>query len=621
MNWMQYATRRSSSTIKDRAMTDDDTIFNTSGNRPFDAVLEVNLTRRKVLGGGLAAAVAGFLTHPALATVAAAAPSADTGALLGFKPVPLAKGKGAWPLISEDYDFQVLIPWGTPIVPSGPAWNWPPSAADQARQVGIGHDGMWFFPFDNDPNRHGMLALNHEYCSNRHLLGRKSPRSLDDVRTSQHAHGVSVVEMAFTDGAWHTVESTKARRIHANTPVAFSGPAADHALLATPSGNPPLGTLSNCSCGHTPWGTYLTCEENINWHFGALKDGRPSKAQRRYGFSADGNGYDWHRFDPRFDLSNRDFRHEENRFGWVVEIDPFDASQTPVKRTALGRFKHEGAAIVVGRDKRVVAYMGDDQRFDYIYKFVSAGDWEAMRGAGKSPLDEGTLYAARFNDDGSGEWLPLSLDNPKLADRFADLGGIVTFARLAADAAGATPMDRPEWTTVAPDGQVYCSLTNNSRRETADAANPMAPNRSGHIIRWRDADEHVGLRFTWDIFLIAEETHGSEHSFSDPDGLWADPDGRLFIATDGNQEDGLNNQLLVADTSTGEIRRLLTGVPRDEITGITVTPDRRTLFVNIQHPGNGNPKRTNFPARRDGVTVPRDATLAIRRKDGGIVGS
>ncbi|HBA32660.1 MAG TPA: phosphatase, partial [Gammaproteobacteria bacterium] len=240
---------------------------------------------------------------------------------------------------------------------------------------------------------------------------------------------------------------------------------------------------------------------------------------------------------------------------------------------------------------------------------------------GKSPLDEGRLYVAKFNDDGSGEWLELTIKNPVLAQHFNDQAEVLTYARLAADRLGATPMDRPEWTTVAPNGDVYCTLTNNSKRKDANAANPLAPNADGHIIKWRDSDNRLGTQFTWEIFLIAQDTHGTENTFSDPDGIWADPDGRLFIQTDGGQKDGLNNQLLVADTTTGELRRLFTGVTGDEITGITTTPDRRTLFINTQHPGNGDPAKTNFPAQPDGKTIPRDATIVITRKDGGIVGS
>ena len=227
-----------------------------------------------------------------------------------------------------------------------------------------------------------------------------------------------------------------------------------------------------------------------------------------------------------------------------------------------------------GRGGRVVGYMGDDERFDYIYKFVSASNWKSMRARGKSPLDEGTLYVARFDEDGTGEWLPLTIDNPALAAGFADQAEVLINARIAADIVGATPMDRPEWTTVAPDGDVYCTLTNNTRRTEPNAANPLAPNPNGHIIRWTDDDHHVGTTFEWDIFVLADDTVGTDHEFGSPDGLWADPDGRLFIETDGGQPEGANNQMLVADPERNEFRRLFAGVTGCEITGIAVTPDR-----------------------------------------------
>ena len=604
----------------------DDQICNPSQNQPFAEVLRCYLSRREVLIGTLALGVSSFLPPLAGARPGPdrAQEGADRGRLIGFEPVSVADGSGPWPAISQDYRFEVLIPWGEPLEPQGPAFRYPPNAADQAVQVGIGHDGMWFFPFADGGSEHGLLAVNHEFGRNRHVLGKSRPDSLADVRVSQHAHGVSIVEIKKIQGRWRPVTSEYARRIHVNTPMTFSGPAAGHPLLQTKSGNAALGTVNNCSSGPTPWGTYLTCEENVNGYFG-VTDGEtswaPTPEQARYGFSEDGFGYGWHRFDRRFDLSDRDFINEENRFGWVVEIDPFDPTQTPVKRTALGRFKHEGATTVIGKDGRVVVYMGDDQRFDYIYKFVSAGPCQRLLEQGRSPLDEGSLYVARFHDDGTGEWLELSVGNPVLARRFRDQAEVLTYARVAADLLGATPMDRPEWTSVAPDGTVYCTLTNNGLRIAANAANPLAPNLDGHIIRWRDTEEFTGSRFTWDIFLIARDSHGTEHTFSDPDGIWADPDGRLFIETDGDQPGDLNNQLLVADTGTGALARLFTGVTGCEVTGLAVTPDRRTLFCNIQHPGNGDPTRTNFPARFDGETVPRDATIVITRKDGGIVGS
>ena len=621
-------------------MAHDDGISNRSGNRPFPDVLRASASRRQVLSGGLSVAATGFL---ATRTAAAGGLPDWTGGearrpyrprksgLIDFRPVALEDGNGPEIVLSADYEFHVLIPWGDPLEPGGPSYRGEsgtrPSATAQAEMIGIGHDGMWFFPIAQHghlSSRLGMLCINHEFGGNAHVLGRDLPQSLEDVRLSQHAHGVSVVAIGSWKGRWRQLRSSNSRRIHVNTPMHFSGPAAGHALLQTPKGNVPLGTANNCAAGHTPWGTYLTCEENFNGYFGASNDETtwtPTEEQRRYGFSASGFGYGWHLFDRRFDLSDPDYRNEENRFGWVVEIDPFDATRTPVKRTALGRFKHEGAEATEGRGGRAVVYMGDDERFDYIYRYVSAENWKSMRARGVSPLDEGTLYVARFNDDGTGTWLPLTMDSPALAAHFADQGEILTWARVAADLVGATPMDRPEWTTVAPDGYVYCTLTNNTNRTRADAANPLAPNPHGHIIRWRDTDAHTGATFVWDIFLIAEATGDTEDAFGSPDGLWADPDGRLFIQTDGGQPHRLNDQMLVADTNTGELRRLLTGVTGCEVTGIATTPDRRTLFCNIQHPGDGDPSLTNFPAPVDGVTVPRDATLVIRRKDGGIVGT
>ena len=613
----------------------DNQIDNKTGKRPFSEFFKADVKRRSVVKGGAAAAISSFVTGMTATTTA----SADYNSfynkyfqksIINFAPVTLAEGNGPTPSISSDYQFEVLIPWGEPLEPSGPEFSYPPSAEDQAKQIGIGHDGMTFFPLTyankSKSSRSGMLAINHEFGTSQHVLGKELPESLDDVRTMQHAHGASIVAIAQTlrSGSWKQQESSNARRIHVNTPVTFSGPAANSELLKTPNGNIPLGTVNNCANGETPWGTYLTCEENFNGYFGASDRENvwvPTQAQERYGFSENGFNYAWHLFDRRFDLSDQDYQNEENRFGWVVEIDPFDATQTPVKRTALGRIKHENVAITIGQDNRVVAYMGDDQRFDYIYKFVSDRDYKDMLADGVSPLDEGILYVARFDEDGTGEWLALDISNPVLAANFNSQDEILVYARLAADLLQATPMDRPEWVDVAPNGDVYCTLTNNNQRTEADTANPLAPNNDGHIIRWRDSNDHVGLDFTYNIFLIAEETHGTEQSYSDPDGLFVDPDGRIFIQTDGGQQDGLNNQMLVTDEDGTTISRLFTGVTGCEITGVATTPDRKTMFVNIQHPGNGDPAVTNFPAEQDGVTVPRDCTIVITRRNGGIIGS
>ncbi|NBC22401.1 MAG: DUF839 domain-containing protein [Gammaproteobacteria bacterium] len=624
-------------------MDPDDYGSNNSGNRPFHDVLRTYASRRKILAGGVGAAATGILAPAAMAGSWGnkkyngwGKPYRKRGwGLMNFEPVPAEADLGTEPTISSDYEYQVLIPWGDPLEPGGPKYdgdpNSRPSSKDQTQMIGIGHDGMSFFPYSKgryQSNRAGMLCINHEFGRNNHVTGKSFPETLEDVRLSQHAHGVSVVAIANWRNRWRQIRSRNSRRIHVNTPTSFSGPAADSDLLKTPAGNIPLGTVNNCANGMTPWGTYLTCEENFQGYFGASGSWDQTEERLRYGLSENGFGYGWHLFDKRFDMSDPDYRNEEHRFGWVVEIDPWDATQTPVKRTALGRCKHEGSAMVTGRGGRLVAYMGDDERFDYIYKYVSADNWKAMLKQGRSPLDEGILYVAKFHDDGRGEWLQLTGDNrhPALQNWAEDR--ILVFTRLAADAAGATPMDRPEWTAIGADGFAYCTLTNNSRREEPNPANPLAPNPDGHIIRWKDSDGYVGDTFEWNIFLFGANTTDTEDAFSAPDGIWGDPDGRLFIETDGTQISGtgddafeFNDQMLVADINTGEIRRLLIGVNGCEVTGLTTTPDRRTMFCNLQHAGNGDPTATNFPAPTDGVTIPRDATLVIRRKDGGIVGS
>lgn len=616
----------------------ESTPTNTSGNRSFTEVAEIFASRRKVLKGGLALAATSFFASP-LALAAKGGKKGPNGpvgvfkdGLVNFEPVPLGTA-GPVPTISPDYRYETLIPWGESLDSSLPSWqgdpNTRPSAAEQLRMIGIGHDGMHFFPMEKNGNEHGLLAINHEFGNNSHVLGKGSPSDLEDVQRSQHAHGISIVEIKKENGSWSVVRDSRyGRRITPNTPVTFSGPAAGADVIYPEAGA--KGTLNNCSNGFTPWGTYLTCEENFNGYFGTTNFAwRPDEEQNRYGINNFGFGYNWFRYDDRFDLSYGP-GNEDNRFGWVVEIDPMAPHDPPVKRTALGRFKHEGVALTIGRGGRAVAYMGDDQRFDYIYKFVSRDNWKSMRAQGLSPLDHGKLYVARFNEDGSGDWLELTIDNPAIAARFASQAEVLTYARIAADILGATPMDRPEWTSVAPNGDVYCTLTNNSRRGTgnnpgADAANPLAPNSDGHIIRWRDSDQHTGSTFSWDIFVIAQDTHGTDSSFADPDGLWVDPDGRVFVLTDGGQKDGLNNQLVIGsiydDQPVPTFHRLFTGVTQDEITGVAYTPDRKTLFVNTQHPGSGNPRITNFPAPQDGVSIPRDCTCVITRKDGGIVGS
>jgi secreted PhoX family phosphatase len=629
----------------------DDISSNPSTDTSFAEVVGRRLSRRTALTGGMAVA-AGFLTTGiGGAPAAVAAPvgaAARPGDLLGYTPVPLSTSDEI--VVPEGYTARAFVPWGTPILGAFPAFvpggN---SAAEQEEQVGMHHDGMHYFPIGRGPagSERGLLVLNHEYTDEGYLhtgtptVPPVATWTLEMVRKSQAAHGVAVVEIhRADDGQWSVARSDLNRRITATTPMSFAGPAAGHELLRTtadPDGIRPLGTFNNCSHGVTPWATYLACEENFNGYFRVVPGAyTPEQAAltSRYGVGGDRNF--WATHDERFVVTPTE-PHEPNRHGWVVEIDPFDPDSTPVKRTALGRLKHEGAYVHTSRGGRVVVYTGDDQVNEYMYKFVSAGNWQSLRARGRSPLDEGTLYVARFDDDGSGQWLPLVHGRGPLttANGFADQGDVLVKTRLAASAVGATRMDRPEWATVDPNtGMVYLTLTNNtSSGKVENAANPRTPNRWGHIIRWEEAGgDHAATTFEWDLFAIAGQGRSSgdgstiadEDAFGSPDGLWSDPDGRVWIQTDGTQPAGANDQMLAADpyrtdaAGVPEIKRFLTGVVNCEVTGVVTTPDQRTMFVNIQHPGEGG--GSTWP-RLDGITTPRSSTVIVTKDDGGVIGT
>jgi secreted PhoX family phosphatase len=599
---------------------------NHSDNQSFEEVLDGYMSRRQLLVGGVAGAALMFMGGSKVSALDAKPTSGAAlakRAKIGFTSIPMQAS--AMPTIAPEYEYSVLIPWREKLDGSGKSFDYAGFTADnQALSVGIGHDGMHYF----GDNKKGLLCINHEYGTTPHIMGKALPTSLDDVKLSQAAHGVSVLMIENTKTGWKLAKSAKNRRIHGNTPMKFSGPAAKSDLLVNAAGNPVLGTLNNCANGYTPWGTYLTCEENFNGYFGTANTAwKPNAEQTRYGIVAAGFGYDWHKFDARFDLANTSYANEINRFGWVVEIDPENPKSVPVKRTALGRIKHEGATFVEGKDGRAVVYMGDDERFDYVYKFVSKDSWKKMIAAGKSPLDEGTLYAAKYLEDGTGEWLELSPKNPLLAGWKMDY--ILVNTRVAADAVGATKMDRPEWIAASPKGELYVTLTNNTQRGTTgkagvNSANPTAVNSSGHIIRWKDTDKHVGKTFNWEIFVLANNVKDAGgQMFGSPDGIWVDPDGRVFVQTDGAQPGGNNDQLLVADPVSREFKRLFTGVKGSEVTGVTTTPDRKTMFVNLQHPGDGSAAVSNFPEFFVGASgpVPRDCTIVIKRINGGVIGS
>ena len=627
-------------------------------NQSTDLEKIVGLSRRSFISAGALCGAAMFLGGNLLSrSVLAAAVSEGNSRLLGFNSIAAATADTI--TLPPGYKSSVLISWGQPLQKNAPAFD--PSGNGTARaqevQFGDNNDGMSLFPFPGDNNR-ALMAINNEYTNYRYLFPHGGqPQSAEDVHKAQASEGVSVIEVQRRRGQWQFVqESRYNRRIHGNTPIRLSGPAAGHDLLKTSadkSGKKVLGTFQNCANGMTPWGTYLTCEENFTDCFGSSKsDLQFDEAQKRYGATVASREINWHLYDPRFDLAKNP--NELNRHGWVVEIDPFDPQSTPVKRTALGRFKHENAALAQTNDGRAVVYMGDDERGEFIYKFVSREPINPRNAqANRNLLDHGTLYVARFdagdgNPDhpkGKGQWIELTHGRNGLdaSSGFADQAEVLIHARLAASAVGATRMDRPEWIVVSPkDGQVYCTLTNNSKRgedgQPVDGPNPRAKNVYGQILRWRtDRDDHASKTFEWDLFVVAgnptvhagtpkagSSNINPQNMFNSPDGLGFDKAGRLWILTDGDSSNagdfaGMgNNQMLCADPNSGEIRRFMVGPVGCEVTGISFAPDQKALFVGIQHPGeNGG---STFPEHLPNGK-PRSSVMVITREDGGVIGA
>ena len=603
------------------------------------------LRRRSLLKTGLGG-LAG-LSGAALsgAGVSSAPVLAQGTSLLGFKAVAASVADQL--RVPPDYSAQVLLRWGDPV---GAAAGSPGfksdasnSAQEQALQAGMHHDGMHYFPIDGSSG-HGLLALNHEYTDEAllHANGGKD-WGPEQMMKSLHAVGVSVVEVRRSADGWAVVRPSRfGRRITAATPCAITGAAAGHRLMKTaqePSGTSVLGTLMNCANGWTPWGTYLTCEENFQVMFGSATPHQPTPEQQRYGIGR--ASYPHFRLDPRFDLGRTP--NESNRFGWVVEIDPYDPLSVPVKRTAMGRFKHEAAVPHTGTDGRVAFYLSDDEGFEYLYKFVTAtAPKPGGAAANRTMLDDGTLYVARFDESGSGVWLPLVHGSGPLtaSNGMPDQATVLIHARLAADLLGATKMDRPEGCAVNPDSHdIFVACTNNAARgangapEGANAANPRAGNYFGHILRLREALDAAGAtRFGWSFFVLAGDAALPQpqfkgnikgDAFASPDNLHLDARGVLWIQTDVSggaigkapYNNLGNNQLLAADPHSGEVRRFMTAPRGAEVTGCVLTSDAKTLFVNIQHPGESVPSTWPDGAR------PRSATVVIRRNDGGVVGT
>ncbi len=617
-------------------------------------------------------------------TTAAVEPARSPGSLPSFTEI--SHGVSTDHVVAPGYQADILIRWGDPVVADAPAFVPGSTDADaQEKQFGYNNDYVGFIPLNDDGSR-GVLCVNHEFTSRDVMfpydLRFNSPAELAEMEMA--AHGGSIVEIARdADGIWTVVsDSNLNRRISTRSTVMnISGPAAGHVRMQTnadPTGTSVIGTVNNCAGGITPYGSYLMAEENFHFYFrGKLHDtdrqwetdselaalcmaGEATHPEARnfcrYGVAM-GRGYDWGRHFERFDINKEP--NEANRFGWVVEVDPLDPASTPVKRTALGRFKHEGAESIINKDGRLVIYMGDDQRFDYLYRFVSKNTVNTDdRAANFGLLDEGTLSVARFSDDGSLTWMPLIHgQGPLTAENgFDSQADVMIETRRAADLLEATPLDRPEDVEPNPKtNKVYVALTNNSRRTPGqtDAMQDRGPNFWGLIVELSPPDDdHAADTFRWDILVKAGDPSvpqiGAKFSpstsangwFACPDNLAIDPSGRLWVTTDQgsgwSQTSGTADGVWALGTH-GDQRgtsAMFYRVPAGaEMCGPCFTPDGETLFVAVQHPGtdgalafepHGRASTFEDPMTRwpdfDDATPPRPSVVAIRRQGGGPIG-
>lgn len=704
---------------------------NTSNNTHFRDILEQRISRRslitKTASGAAALALASSLVGCNDDDDNNSTPTTTVKKPEKFTFNPVAKNLNDIVTVPAGYEANVLYALGDPLMQTIPDWddNNVPSGASFTARSGDCHDGMSYFGLNSNSSKYdakasnrGLLVMNHEYINQTFLHPKGATkvngrRPEDEVIREVNAHGVSVIELK-KDATTQKVEIVKSspfnRRITASTVMDFAGTVAGSDLVKTKyssSAKQTRGTHNNCGNGYTPWGTYLTTEENFIGYFVRNKgdDAKRSAAEiialNRYGLKDGASSrYGWEtaigaiesqdlydRWNASItaDSADKDYRNGANTFGWIVEIDPFDSRSNPVKRTSLGRFAHEdcrSSRLIEGEN--LAFYMGDDSRGEYIYKFVSDAKWDAkdVNGgyrAGDKYMNSGKLYVAQFNNDGTGKWIELAYGKNGLNDSntvypFKSQADVTTFARLAGDSVKATKMDRPEWVAVNPEnGEVYVTLTNNSNRGTAhalDAANPRnyndpeggKGNVNGHIIRFHEKDNKTTAEsFTWDIYLFGAEAKmasninlsglNDNNDLSSPDGMWFDPRGVLWIQTDdGAYTDTTNCMMLAAlpgkvgdgakaITSAGQetivgkqvtdenLRRFLTGPKQCEITGVTMTPDYKAIFINVQHPGEDSPSfdkpSSNWPASQkdpsNKTARPRSATVVITRKDGGVI--
>ncbi|NJN16074.1 MAG: PhoX family phosphatase [Oscillochloris sp.] len=621
----------------------------------FESILKSRLSRRdvmKTVGVGASAVVIGSLGMEASSVAAQSSPS------LAFTKIAPTDPAFDDVVVPEGYYVRTLIRWGEPLTASAPSHNvWEQTRAAQEQQFGYNCDYVGFLPLpvgSTNSNR-GLLAVNHEYTNEELMFANYSfdNPTATQVDVSIAAHGMSVVEITRApDGSWSYVRGSQYnRRLTGFTPMRLSGPAVGHPLMKTsadPAGTTVLGTLNNCAGGKTPWGTVCTAEENFHQYFGNL-DGLDSNdpryaIHRRYGMPREASERKWERFYSRFDVGqepNEGFRH-----GWMVEVDPYDPNMTPVKRTALGRFRHEAATFTVASNGQVAAYMGDDAQFEYVYKFVTAGRYNPNdRAANMNLLDEGILYVAKFNDDGSGEWIPMVYGQGPLteANGFTSQGDVMINTRRAADLLGATKMDRPEDVEPSPvTGKIYVALTNNTRRGAegqagTDAANPRANNATGHVLEITETNnDATAASFRWEMLILAGLPSDPSTFFAGfdksqvspigaPDNVAFDNQGNLWISTDGaaraiKYNDGLF-AVPVEGSQRGHVQQFFSTVTGSEVCGPEFTPDNKSLFLAIQHPGEGGTFEEPVSTWPDRVGLPRPSVIYIGAWDSRVIGS
>ena len=650
----------------------DDIPTNQNLGKTIGDVINARYGRRGVLRGmlGVTATTALFGTSALVAPRQARAKASKSRYVFD----ELTWGNDETHHVADGYDAKVLLRWGDPITADAPEFDvMNQTASAQLGQFGYNNDYVGFVPLNDDGSR-GLLCVNHEYTNEEVMfpgLGRQDRAQFSGMTPAlidieMAAHGGSVVEIAKGDtGAWQVVRDGKMNRriTPLETAMTFDGPAAGHARLKTTDdadGTNVIGTLNNCAGGMTPWGTWLMAEENFHGYFWTNMlddDGKPVIAAdhpevvsyKRYGIP--GMWYAWGAHHDRFNIDSEP--HAPNKFGWVVEVDPMDPTSVPVKHTALGRFRHEGAETTVASDGRLVIYMGDDNRFDYQYKYVSAGKVSDDRAANSNLLSDGTLYVARFDADGTVNWLPLIHgEGPLTAENgFADQGDVLIDTRIAADLLSATPMDRPEDAQPRGDGTAYIMLTNNTKRkkDQVNAANPRAENSFGHIIEIKeDGANHAATAGTWSILVKCGDPGVTEVGaqwnpdtsengwFGSPDNCAIDADGRLWVATDqgGNWNKTGKSDGLYAVETEGDGRgtsKLFFRCPvGSEMCGPYFTDDGETLFVAVQHPGTdgtknlvGFERESTFedPATRwpdfDPKMPPRPSVVVITKQGGG----